>query len=391
MKLFRGRTFSNILAIYLVYTVIPTFSVYFLGGIAGAAIVLYLLFAGLHARPKVICNNKENKAFVFGWSVVFLLSILIHSAIPGTKLLIFFVFCCFFLFLKKEIQQEVLTKYAWFLSILVLLSAIEYILYITTGRAVILSSVTRTTDYRETYFNHLLFNVIRTDVLFSRFQGLFTEPGNLGTTCGFMLFATWKMKSVKFPFFVFLLCGMLSMSLAYYVYLLVFLITNVKLSGKNLAILTIITFLFIYSFHDIFEAKIYDRINDAENVEELDNRTSEAMERAFWKSCSSGQIIFGVGINNIPESLSSDGGSAGAKKWIYQYGIISLIIVFWIYNLVYYRRCGKNLKYRDWVFLLVYWATFYKSDIFLIPDLFVVYLIMPELNKINKTSVWTTK
>lgn len=386
MEIFRGRIFSYILALYLIYTIIPVFSVYFLGGIAGGAMLLCLLISGLIITPRIICNKNENKVFIFGWCLLFLFSILIHSAIPGVKLFLSFVFCCFFLFLKKEIQQEVFAKYTWLLTILLLLSAIEYVIYMTMGRGIILSSVTRSTDYRDTFFFHLLFNVIRTDVAIPRFQGLFVEPGNLGTCCAFMLFATWKMKSMRFPFFVFLFCGMLSMSLAYYVFLLIFLIliTIVKLSEKTLVISSILVIIFLNSFGDLFERKIYDRITEVENVEDLDNRTSESMERAFWKAMESGQIIIGVGIDNIPASLSSDGGSAGAKKWIYQYGIIGLVIVFWIYNLVYYRRCDKKLKYGDWVFLLVFWSCFYKSVPFLVPSLFAVYCIMPELNKIKE-------
>lgn len=384
MKLFRGRIFSNILAIYLIYTIIPVFSVYFLGGIAGAAMLLCLLIGGLVIRPRAICKKTENKVFVFSWCLVFLFSILIHSAIPGLMQLMSFVFCCFFLFLNKDIQQETFTKYAWILSILVLLSAVEYIFYMMTGRGVLLSSVTRTTTYRETYFNHLLFNVIRSDQLIPRFQGLFIEPGTLGTVCAFMLFPTWKMKSMKIPFFVFMICGMLSLSLAYYIYLFIFLITNVKLSVNSLVISSIIIIIFMSSFGEYLETKIIDRVNDVENVEELDNRTSESMERAFGEAMRSGQLITGVGIGETSDSLSADGGNAGAIKWIYEYGIISLVLVFWIYNLVYYRRCGNKLKYGDWVFLFVYWITFYKSVVFLVPSLFAVYSVMPELNKNNK-------
>lgn len=388
MKLFRGRAFSYILAIYLIYTIIPVFSVYFLGGFAGAAMLLCLFICGLITRPKAICKKPENKVFVFGWCLVFLFSILIHSAIPGVRLLMSFVFCCFYLFLNKDVQQEAFAKFAWILSLLVFLSAVEFILYITTGRGVILSSVTRTTDFRETNFNQFIFNIIRTDMFIPRFQSFFIEPGTLGTTCAFMLFATWKIKSMKFPFFIFLICGMLSMSLAFYVYLLIFLITNVKLSGKSLVVSSIIVIIFMNSFGENFETKIYDRINDVENVEELDNRSSESMERAFGEAMRSGKLITGIGIGETPESLSYDGGNAGAKKWTYEYGIISLVVVFWIYNLVYYRRCGNKLKYGDWVFLFIYWITFYKSVPFLVPSLFAVYSIMPELNKTNKSSLW---
>lgn len=388
MKQFRGRAFPYILAIYLIYTIIPSFSVYSLGGWALAAMLLCLLICGLITSPRAICKKPENKVFVFGWCIVFLFSILIHGAIPGVMLMMCFVFCCFYLFLNKNVRQEAFTKYAWILSIFLFLSAVEYVFYMTTGKGVVLSSVTRVTEYRESHFFQFIFNIIRTDNFIPRFQGLFIEPGSLGTTCAFMLFATWKMKSMKFPFFVFLICGMLSMSLAFYIYLLIFLMVNVKLSVKRLVMSSMILIMFMSSFGEYFEAKIINRVNGVDNFEELDNRTSESMDRAFRKAMSSGELIAGIGIGKTPDSLSYDGGNAGAKKWIYEYGIISLVIVFLIYNLVYYRRCDNKLEYGDWIFLIVYWITFYKSVSFLVPSLFAVYSIMPELNKTNNSSLW---
>lgn len=388
MKLFSHYSFFiYLLVVYIVYSTITGISIYFIGVYPKVIFCLFVCVMGFALRPRITKIKTEAVAFLFGWSLVFMLSTVINYARPGLVLLNSFLFCLFFLCINIKVQIEIFEKYAWLLCFLFFISAIEYVVYSFTSKGLIIADVTREQNMGYQNFSHLIFNIIRNDTFNPRFQGLFIEPGNMGTTCAFMLFATWKKRSMRFPFFVFLLCGMLSMSLAFYVFLLMFLMTNIRLSVKTLVVSTVIVMIFLNSFGDVFESKILDRINDAENIEELDNRTSELMERAFWKAIEDGQIITGVGIDNIPGVLSSEGGSAGAKKWIYQYGVISLVIIFWIYNLVYYRRCDNKLKYSDWVFLFVFWSCFYKSVPFLVPPLFVVYSIMPELNKMDKTSV----
>ena len=346
--------------------------------------ILLLYILGFIVQPKIANNNKEAFLFLWGWGIVFLISTILNGARPGLIHLNSFLFCYLVLCLSKDIQREVFNKFVWLLSVLVLLSAIEYIMYSITGKGVVLASVTRSTDYRETNFTHLLFNVLRLDLIIHRFQGLFKEPGNMGTTCAFMLFATWKIKSMKIPFIIFLICGLLSLSLAFYIFLFIFLLSNVKPNIKNLIMLTLITIPLLYVFKDNFEYKIIERIDNADSPEELDNRTSKSFNRSFAKAFENGKLWLGVGIDNIPESVSADGGNAGGKPWLYQYGILSFIIVFYIFNVIYYRRCNKSLTIHDWVFLFVYWACFYKSVVFTTPSIFIVYIMMPMINKISE-------
>lgn len=384
IKLQRRTLFVYLLSFFLAYSTIAGFSIYYVGVPVKSAMVLLLCILGLKVRPKIVKNNIEALLFLWGWGLVYLMSTIINGARPGLMHLNSFLFCYFVLLLSKDIQREVFNKFVWLLTFLVLLSAIEYIVYSVTGKGVVLTSVTRSTDYRETNFNHLLFNVIRLDLIILRFQGLFKEPGNMGTTCAFMLFATWKIKSMKIPFIIFLICGLLSLSLAFYIFLLVFLFSNVKPNIKNMIMLTLITIPLLYVFKDNFEYKIIERVDNADSPEELDNRTSDSFDRSFAKAFENGDLWLGVGIGNVPESVSVDGGNAGGKPWIYQYGILSFIIVFYIFSVIYYRRCNKCLTIHDWVFLLVYWACFYKSVVFMTPSIFMVYIMMPMINGLSE-------
>lgn len=384
MKISKILFFQYILAIYLVYSSICRYSIYFLGVYTSTVLVLFIGVLGLTISPKILKNNVQTNLFLLGWALVFLISIIVNGKRPGLILLNNFLFIWFYLSLQVKIQLGAFRIYVWFLSILVFLSAIEYIIYSITGYGIIIGTVTRSSAYRDTSFYHLIFNVIRQDVIsVSRFQGLFIEPGTLGTVCAFMLFATWKIKALRIPFWVFFICGLLSLSLAYYVFLLVFFTANVKSTVKNTLRILILAMPLFFVFKNAFEIEIIERVDSADSVEELDNRTTEAFDEVFFNAFESGELWLGVGSNNIDESLTEDGGNAGAKKWIYQYGIISFIIIFFVYNLIYYRRTGMHLQYNDWVFLIVYWACFYVLEIFMTPSLFVIYSIIPILCRLG--------
>lgn len=383
MKLFsQNKFFIYLLAIYLLYSTISSFSIYNIGVYARTIFILFLCVIGFAIRPRIANVKTDTVMFLFGWGLVFMISTIINGCRPGLIVLNAFLFCLFYFCINIQTQRVIFEKYVWLLSFLILISSIEFVLYRFTGKGLVLAYVTREQTQGDQSFTHLIFNVIGTSLV-PRFQGLFKEPGNMGTTCAFMLFVTWRIKSMKFPFIVFLVCGILSLSLAYFVFLLVFLITNIKLTKKNLLGFSLVFVLFLFLFKDVFDKRIVDRINSVDSIEELDNRTTDTLNRAFYKSLESGELWFGVGIDNIPESFSYHGGSSGAKKWVYQYGIISFIIIFFVYNMIYYRRSRMRLNKNDWVFLFVYWACFYKSVIFLTPSIIALFLTMPMINKLN--------
>lgn len=390
MKISRLKLFVYLLPLFLVYSTITSFTIYNVGEHVESVIVFLLCVLGFSIRPHIIKNKPYCYLFFIGWVVVFLMSIILAGTRPGLPLIVAFLFCLFFLFLKVKIQKKVFKRYVFCLTIFVLLSAIEYIIYTITGKGIVLATVTRSTSYKDTTFDHFVFNIVA-HTLVPRFQGLFKEPGNMGTMCAFMMLATWKIKSMRYSFFVFLICGLLSLSLAFYVFLLVFFVTSVKPTKKNLVAFMILMIPLFFIFKDSFVYRIVDRVDKADNVESLDNRTSWKLERAFNHSFETGELWLGVGINNIPKTLTNGLSSAGAKKWIYQYGIISFIIIFFVYNAIYYQRCGKRLRYNDWVFLFLYWACFYKTIVFTNPSLFVIYALMPVISKMGASQGSSTK
>jgi len=367
----------------LVYSTIANYSIYYLNILMNSVIILILFFVGYLIRPIVInSSNRDVSLFVLGWGVVYSISTIINGAFPSLNQISFLIICSLLLLLDDGFLSLVFRRYVWILSLLFLLSAVEYIVYIITGKGVVVATVTRVTQVKEGDFNHLYFNIISVHNILYRFKGLCSEPGVMGTICAFMLFATWRIKSLRFPFFVFLVCGMMSLSLAYYIFLFIFLFTSIKPNVKNVLIGMVFFAVFILVFKDYFEGRVINRLTEVDDVAELDNRTSDTFEHYFSKAYSEGDLWFGVGPNNVPDQIHNDGGNSGAKVWIFLYGIIGFAVIFYIYNIIYYRRSGKRLVYYDIVFLLVYWACFYKSLILVSPSLFIVYSVMPFLNKL---------
>lgn len=386
MRVSKADFYTYLIAIYLVYSTFASFSVYSIGALAKFFIIMLLCVYGLLIRPSIITKRgiSDSIFFIFGWGIVFSISLFINGFFPRALVIFGFVECLWILSLKIDIQISVFRKYVWIVSILFLLSAIEYIIYVISGKGIIIATVTRVTEAKEGSFYHFLFNIITVHDILYRFKGLCAEPGNMGTLCAFMLFATWRIKTLRFPFFVFLICGMMSLSLAFYIFLFIFLLTSVRPNTKNILIGIVVFTAFIFVFRDFFEGRLVNRLTAVDNVEELDNRTSDAFDYYFNKAYDEGDLWFGVGSDNLPPQIYfyGDGGNAGAKKWIFQYGIIGFVVIFCIYNAIYYRRSNKRLGYHDMVFLLVYWAGIYKGVVFTDSSIFIIYSVMPVLNKL---------
>lgn len=387
MILSRTEIFSYLLALFLVYSTIANFSIYFIGIIPLMGVFVLLCLYGLQIRPSIIAREKSNTLyFILGWGFTFAISFFVNYAFPRFLVIHGFLVCLFILSLRNDIQTDVFRKFVWMLTVLLILSATEYIIYILTGKGLLIAHVTRVTQAAQRDFNHFLFNIITPmDVLY-RFKGLFPEPGNMGTLCAFLLFATWSDKSMRVPFYVFLACGMMSLSLGFYIFLSIFLVTHINLNIKAIFGGVVLATAFFYVFGDFFQGRLVDRLTEADDIEDLDNRTTAIFNRYFERAYYQDDLWLGVGSDKMPSQVHSEGGNAGAKKWIFQYGIIETFILFIVYNAIYYRRCKKRLGFHDLVFLFVYWLCFYKSVPLLVPTLFLIFNLIPIINKQTKKS-----
>lgn len=380
----KDRIVAFLFAFFAIYYLIANFSIY--KSFVVVAVLIAMITIGFLSLGKNLRLNNPKLSIIYfaAWAFTYLWAFLVNGESIGFGYITILLYSVMFLDLRNEYQICITRYFVWGLSILCFCSLIEYIIFFTTGQGIVLQNVTRTTAIQSTYFEHLIFNIIRLSDITLRFQGLADEPGRMGTLCGMLLFLVRRLETKKFPFYVFLISGLLSFSLAFYVLLVIFLLTNTQLSiRRSIAVLCFIGG-FLLFVQDQFKEKILDRVADTENV---DNRTDEVFDIYFQYAVESGLIWAGIGgeqVINISEE--SGAGYGGAKVFLLQYGVICFIIIFLMYNYVYIKMCRGKLERYDWLFLLAFWLSFYQRQTIFLPFTMITFFTMPLAKIISKRS-----
>lgn len=402
------------------HTLIANFYILKIGGTT-TTFFLLVLFIYLNTPNKGALTkkrSKESSIFLVGILAIYSITTFFNLCPPASILLYGLMYAFCFLRISYELQVRIIKCFVWVLATLLICSIVEFVIYETTGWGIVLGEATRVTTVRETHFVNLVFNLTGTFLLEARFQSIADEPGRLGTLCGMLLFLTWRVRSLRIPFIVFVISGIISFSLAFFVLLGIFLITHFRVSLKKMIIGIAVIGATIYMSFDRFEEMIIGRIiaedkieatkgktfiedlEDFEGIKDIDaidNRTTEAFDKYFNKAFENGQLWLGVGLYNLPKQidLESHGGSAGAKKWIFQYGFVALAILFFTFNKVFLRRLRRKPDIKDYGFLIAYWLSFYQRCDIMPPYFIIAFMAIPVIDIINeydnKITKWGTK
>ena len=366
-------------------------------------------------------RSTESSIFLVGILAIYSITTFFNLCPPVLLQLFCLMYAILFLRISYELQARIIKCFVWVLAILLICSIVEFTIYETTGWGIVLGHATRVTAVRETHFVNLVFNLIGTHYIGARFQCIVDEPGRIGTLCGMLLFLTWRVRSMRIPFIVFVISGIISFSLAFFVLLGIFLITHFRVSLKRTIIGIVVIGTTIYVTSDRFEEKIIKRIIDDDEIEAtkgksfidnledledfqglkdidaIDNRTTEAFDKYFNKAFEKGQLWLGVGANKLPKQidLESHGGSAGAKKWIFQYGFVALAFLFITFNKVFLCRRRRKPDIKDYGFLIAYWLSFYQRCDIMPPYFIIAFMAIPIIDIIeyydNKITKWGTR
>ena len=208
------------------------------------------------------------------------------------------------------------------------------------------------------HYKHYFGCVFRENIYYSpRFKqlcGMLDEPGALGTTAALLLcgekFELYKKKHLM----IVLVGGMLTMSLAFYLIIFIFIISHQikdkKISKKKLAIMAFFCALLIMLWNNsIFNEYIVRRLSFVKLVN--NNRTSDEFDyiyRSFINDANSNiKLLFGNG-NDNPVFHSVDASSY--KVIIYNMGVFGfLFIITWFV----YWGLKFSKKRSDPIILLV--------------------------------------
>lgn len=340
-----------LLTIY--FSLVANFSIYYISKVFwfGFSVVLFGFCSIINSRM-IALNNHFAYIYLIGWGLFFIFQLL-SSKLPSGAYFINLVEVCMILSLRKDILNKIVDLFVQSFSIFLVFSIIEYLIFLTTGYGIVLDYVERV-GYNQ-QFCQLVFNVFRIENSFPRFCSLVEEPGLLGTFCGFLLVILADKKEIKYKmaWFVFFISGILSFSFAFFIMLFVYNIFRIK--PKPFFISIALLFVSYLMFQDVFDSLLIDRINN-ENFEE---RTHDSFNRIFDRAYDQGSLWLGCG--DIPDSVKLEGVGAGAKVFIYQFGILSTVVLFLFYNTL-FVKISRKMDYHGVLFLLIFWLSFYQRQ-----------------------------
>ncbi|MCR4717329.1 MAG: hypothetical protein K5656_09115 [Lachnospiraceae bacterium] len=356
-------------------------------------ILLYLI---IFITAIVYDNKKKNRVFQhtnYNRSIVATFAIcyfpLLFTALLNLSIGAVFPFLLiiFYLQLRDDIKVRVFDVFIRVLAFTLLLSIIEYLICVTTSQYIVLFP-SIPTDTGSKTFDQTLFNFIPIESVvslgsfsFFKFQSLSDEPGNVGTICAFLLFATSDCKRYKYEYIIFWIAGVLSFSAAFYILAAIHLAFSLK--RKNLGFLfvgAVLVFVLYHYFQEAFDLFIFNRFS-GDNIDSLDNRSTAEfdahLKAAFWD----GSLWFGKGFGAKMDT-GGHGGVAGLKAYLWIYGIIGTAAILWGYTMIYIKslkRQAKIVKKYGLVFLFVFMLSFYQREYITYIDYVVIFFTMPFL------------
>lgn len=317
-------------------------------------------------------SNRIRPLFIVALIIYTLVPIVLHSEPPSIGVFFQLVIAYLVLSLKSEYKVWLYDRFVTVVALLFLFSSIEFMFAVFVG----ISHINTTPIYRFDSDAHYFYQGIITifpsyyQTGLGRFQAFTEEPGLVGTLCAFLI-ACNDLKHHKWQSTVFVVSGILSMSLAFYLMFLVWLAykaIRIK-SIKNVLYLALILGVIYATYFDTINNIIGARINGTTSFEELDNRGTDAFNNKFDEFIHSPDIFFGRGLRTFHSTFDMDGdkygGNAGAKPFIYSYGIVSFFLLFFYITSAFLKTNGRGIKIL--VLLLLFWLSFYQRETWFTP------------------------
>ena len=205
----------------------------------GLATILYAILILLYLFSGRSCDKHGDiiKCYLIPPIFVYSFSLVFHDSLPNKGIL--FGLLLYSSILLRTSRNDQKMAFEFFLDctcLLLLLSIVEFVLVELFGIGLLLGHVVRVEEAvfdRATYFNHYIFNIIKDDVMV-RFQSIMEEPGNVGTLCGFLLFVIGNNARYSRQFYIVLIAGFLSLSMAFFALFALFFISNIELKKKKM-------------------------------------------------------------------------------------------------------------------------------------------------------------
>lgn len=317
-------------------------------------LLIFSLPAVLSLRHIDFC--RKNHFFFF-------LCILLFGNIVQGNNLIYSVYLLSFSvvpFIKRDYAEKVYRCFKIIISYVLLLSLIEWILYLL-GFSLpnyIIDPLTEMKDYN--YIVNLPFSVVPNFILDSyRFHGCFDEPGVVGTIALLLLYIEdYNLKDYKN--IIILIAGICSFS--FFFILGTFIYLTIKLFYKNPLYIFIFIFAIAVFYHytkdnEVLSELVYARLewDSSSNSFVGDSRATDYFKSYYESVKGTWGYYFGVGQDEL--AYHNDGGY-GYRNAVLRYGAIfcGLYVLFFIV----YAYSQKLSRLSFIIFCIMLCATLYQ-------------------------------
>lgn len=338
---------------------IANYSAYYIPNIAVySSILAVFLFLVLGSSVRDDCNRNSVTLYFVSCLFVWISPIIFHFQMPSIKLLYELMYTCSFLMLCNESKLWIYDKFIKILAIILLLGIIEFLLsqigVVNVIGKTVRPNSSNTNIYYQTFFNILPYYYATG---LARFQSIAEEPGLVGTLCFFVL-STIDMRKYKIQSVIFGVAGILSMSMAFYMLIALWMLAKLKTTSLKVVLISLLV-LSIPSclFYDKINKMIVERVTEKSKDGTLDNRNSAEVEKLYNETyLSFPKFVSGIG-NRTFESLKT-GNSAGVKKNIVQYGAVMIFLAIVSFVRMFLKVRGSD--YDSVIILLLFLVSLYQ-------------------------------
>ena len=354
MFLNKKNIFFNIYSFSLVLVFLKTFSFKFFWNIPTSAflvlnIVCFVLFM---LETKEL--DQSNLVYIFFTTLIIFLQIFSNNLVGGVGQILNIFVIMFFLLISNERKIQffhLLMQIYIYISVISLFGWIlVYIIKISIPYRIV-----EFQHYK--FYDYYLFNARVEGIAFTRYLGMFIEPGYTGVMNVLLLVGNnfdLKKRENK----LLLLCTVFTLSLAAYLLLFIYLFLQMFKSKKvRLFFASVFIFLLImyiqFGSDDEFLLTrfLFNRIEDMLSGNITGNRFTEKFEILFDTFIHSKKIFLGIG-SEFFNTLKLN--SCGYKVYIFQFGILNTLLVVLVYFIYSIRYINRNVI----VFFIIWVASF---------------------------------
>lgn len=311
--------------------------------------------------------------------LVFTAALLVYTIASDHNLVFFVTYASIILlpFLKNDFSKSLFEKFLLIFTITTALGLVFWFLAII-GLVSPIGSIEPINFLKKYYYLVYPFFITSTEDPLARFEGLYDEPGVMGTLCGLFLiirgldFKDWKSIAL-------LLGGCFSLSFFFYVVLIVYFGVKYFFNKNNIKRVSIFAVCISVLIYLIFtNPYLYKNIgyrfewNKTESRFEGDNRINIDVVSFYWQGMDTRQIL--MGINNKDAYKDSVQGSSSIYNVIILYGILFVILYFVFFILYSIRNSDSRLKAILSV-LVIFGSLYQRPGVMDLPYVFLFCLI----------------